>query len=56
MSAIEDGAMQHDDLVRRAKMATSWPSFEAAHDAIAAELTRLRERNAELERLLGMKL
>jgi hypothetical protein len=50
MSAIEDGAMQHDDLVRRAKMADNWPAFEAAHEAIAAELTRLREHNAELEK------
>lgn len=39
-----------DDLMKRAKTAANWPDFEEAHDAIEAELTRLRERNAELEK------
>jgi hypothetical protein len=56
MSAIEDGAMQNCDLVRLLRGSGEFgygeTGIEAADalEALAAELTRLRERNAELER------
>ena len=62
MSAIEDGAMQDkagaqiDDLVKRLQVyASDWRNraeSKTVVDEAAAELTRLRERNAELEKAL----
>lgn len=58
MSAIEDGAMQHDDLVKRGrelyhcigqKCSKIKDELSDALESQSAELTHLRERNAELE-------